>query len=133
MSFPVSCHPYSPIILITHWWREGRWGGGGEKGFPHPLEFLFFFFILATPGKSRHNKAQPPPNIPQNCVRSLGNSETKNRPLEIPHAISLTPGNSISSTTPLPFWIFLISPPLAAWKFHFLKLTLHALFGFFLE
>ena len=55
-------------------------------------DFSFFYF---TPGNSRQNKAQPL-DIPQNCVRSLGNSKAKNKdpwkfhiifswlPLEIP-------------------------------------------------
>ena len=38
-----------------------------------PWNFSFFFF---TPGNSRQNKAQPL-EIPQNCVRSLGNSKDK--------------------------------------------------------
>ena len=54
--------------------------------------FNFFYF---TPGNPRQNKAQPL-DIPQNYVRSLGNSKTKNKdtwkfhlifscsPLEIP-------------------------------------------------
>ena len=36
---------------------------------------LFFYF---TPGNSRQNKAQPL-DIPQICVRSLGNSKAKNK------------------------------------------------------
>ena len=60
---------------------------------PPPPEFFIFFFF--TPGNSRQNKAQPL-DIPQNCVRSFGNSKTKNKdpwkfhiifswlPLEIP-------------------------------------------------
>ena len=57
------------------------------------LEFFFFFYF--TPGSSKQNKAQPL-NIPQSCVRSLGNSKAKNKypwkfhiiftwsPLEVP-------------------------------------------------
>ena len=60
--------------------------------FENPLEFFIFIF---TPGNSRQKKAQPL-DIPQNCVRFLGNSTTKNKdpwkfhiifswsPLEIP-------------------------------------------------
>ena len=40
--------------------------------FPHTSWNFSFFFTLATPGKSRHNKAQPL-NIPQNC-ETPGNS-----------------------------------------------------------
>ena len=61
--------------------------------FWNPWNFSFFFYF--TPGNSRQNKAQPL-DIPQNCVRSLGNSKAKNKdpwkfhiifswsPLEIP-------------------------------------------------
>ena len=57
-----------------------------------PWNFSFFYFI---PENSRESKA-PPLEIPQNCVRSLGNSKGKNQdpwkfhiifsspPLEIP-------------------------------------------------
>ena len=57
-----------------------------------PGIFHFFYF---TPGNSRQNKP-PPREIPQICVRSLGNSKAKNQdplkfhiifswsPLEIP-------------------------------------------------
>ena len=59
---------------------------------PPPGIFHFFYF---TNGNSRQNKA-PPLDIPQNCVRLLGNSKAKNKepwkfhiifswsPLEIP-------------------------------------------------
>ena len=43
-----------------------------------------FHFFCFTPGNSRQNKAQPQNkaeslDIPQNCVRSLGNSKAKNK------------------------------------------------------
>ena len=40
-----------------------------------PWNFSFFYF---TPGNSRQNKVQPL-DIPQNCVKSLGNSKAKNK------------------------------------------------------
>ena len=43
--------------------------------FENPLDFFIFYF---TPGNSRQNKAQPL-DIPQNYVRSLGNSKAKNK------------------------------------------------------
>ena len=46
-----------------------------------PWSFSLFYFNL---GNSRQNKTQPL-DIPRNCVRSLGNSNTKNRPLKFPH------------------------------------------------
>ena len=79
-----------------------------------PWNFSFFYF---TPGNSGQNKAQPL-DIPQNCVRSLGNFKAKNKdpwkfhiifswsPFEIPLRFNSTcyffdtPGNSISSKPP---------------------------------
>ena len=69
-----------------------------------PWNFSCFYF---TPGSSRQNKAQPL-DIPQNCVRSLGNSKTKNR--------KTTPGNSTLIFLGHP-WKFLRYP----WKFHILN------------
>ena len=89
-------------LLQIHYWlfqkknRKGE-GGGGRGLRPYfflenPLEFFSFHF---TSVNSRENKA-PPLEIPQNCVRSLGGSKTKNQdsrkfhiifswsPLEIP-------------------------------------------------
>ena len=62
--------------------RKSKQGGGFRIYFfdPPPLfpwNFSFFYF---TPGKNfrQQNKAQPL-DIPQNCVRFLGNSKAKNK------------------------------------------------------
>ena len=72
--------------------KKSKQGGLRIYFFENPLEFLIF---LLYPGNSMQKKAQPL-DIPQNCVRSLGNSKTKNKdpskfpiifpwsPLEIP-------------------------------------------------
>ena len=59
---------------------------------PPTLEFFIFYF---NPWNSRQNKPAPL-EIPQNCVKSLGNSKAKPlRPLEIPrHFFLVTLGNS---------------------------------------
>ena len=67
-----------------------------------PLEFFIF---LLYPGNSGQNKAQPLA-IPQNCVRSLGNSKAKNKDPWKFHIFVL--GHSWNPTS------FLINP----WKFH---------------
>ena len=56
-----------------------------------------FHFSYSTPGNSRQNKAQPL-DIPQNCVRSLGNFKTKNK-------------------DPWKFHLIFLAHP---WKFHFI-------------
>ena len=66
--------------------------GGLRIYFFEKLPGIFHYFFF-TPGNSRQNKAQPL-YIPQNCVRTLGNSKAKNKdpwrfriifsPLEIP-------------------------------------------------
>ena len=117
MSFP----ELSPLFSST----STNLGGGRVEDIrfwipPHLLEF-FFFFYFSYPWKIQAQQSpsptptEPKPKPKQNCER----------PLEIPHAISLTPGNSISSASHRPSYLdfFPISPPLAAWKFHFLKLT----------
>ena len=97
-----------------------------------PWNFSFFYF---TPGNSRQNKAQPL-DIPQNCVRSLGNSKAKNKDpwVRLTFHITfillwllVTLGNSTS---------FLINP----WKFQIIflwfpgnSISSTPLFGFFLE
>ena len=43
--------------------------------FENPLEFFISYF---TPGNSRQNKVQPL-DIPQNCVRFLGNCKAKKK------------------------------------------------------
>ena len=58
-----------------------------------PWIFSFFYF---NPGSSRQNKA-PPLDIPQNCVRSLGNPKEKPRPLEIPYYFFLVTLGSFTS------------------------------------
>ena len=71
-----------------------------------PWNFSFFYF---TPGNSRQNKVQPL-DIPQNCVKSLGNSKAKNKDSRKFHITFLvTLGNST---------LFIINP----WKFHMLFL-----------
>ena len=73
---------------------------------PPALEFFMFFFYF-NPGNSRQSKT-PPLEIPQNCVRSLGNSKTKTK----------TPGISAL--------IFLLHP----WKFSFVfNYPLEILYG----
>ena len=70
------------------------------------LEFFMFFFYF-NPGNSRQSKT-PPLEIPQNCVRSLGNSKTKTKTPEISALI------------------FLLHP----WKFHFVfNYPLEILYG----
>ena len=73
---------------------------------PH-WNFSFFYF---TPGNLRQKKAQPL-NIPQNCVRCLGNSKAKNKdPQEILHYFFLVTLGNLTR-----FWI---NP----WKFYMLFL-----------
>ena len=63
---------------IEKWAIPEKIQTGGIKDiifWKNPWNFSFFYFI---PGNSRQNKAQPL-DIPQNCVRSLGNSKTKNK------------------------------------------------------
>ena len=83
-----------------------------------PWKFSCFYF---TPRNSRQNKGQPL-DIPQNCVRSLGNSKQgqKQRRLDIRHYFSLvTLGNSTSfSISPWKFHMLLLLDP---WKFHILN------------
>ena len=57
--------------------REGGLGYTFLTPPPFPWNFSFFYF---TPGKNfrQQNKAQPL-DIPQNCVRFLGNSKAKNK------------------------------------------------------
>ena len=67
-------------IIIYHYWAipEKTQTGGGLRIYffeKPPWNFSLFYF---TPGNSRQNKAQPQ-DIPQNCVRTLGNSKTKNK------------------------------------------------------
>ena len=71
--------------LLGFFTEKNQQGGWRHTFLKTPWKFLFLYFI---PGNSRQNKA-PPLEIPQNCVRSLGNSNSiegqKPRPLEIPH------------------------------------------------
>ena len=91
-----------------------------------PWNLSFFKF---TPGNSRQNKAQPL-DIPQICVRSLGNSNPRlktkthgnstliflgqpwklhfafNYPLELPHAVSLISLEIPYSRSICAVWIF---------------------------
>ena len=73
--------------------RKIQTGGWGYTFCISPRNFSCVFFI---PRNSRQ-KVQSL-DIPQNCVRSLGNSKAKKkRPLDIPHYFSLvTLGNSTS-------------------------------------
>ena len=83
--------------------------GGGGWGYTFLKKPLEFFIFLLYPGNSRQKKAQPR-DIPQNCLKSLGNANAKNkRPLEIPHLFSLV---TLWNST------FLMNP----WKFHILFL-----------
>ena len=98
MNFAVVC----PLCewAIPEKIQTGR-GGGGEGGvedilFPKPSwNFSFFYF---TPGNSRQNKAQAL-DIPQNCVRSLGNFKAKKKDpwkFHIIYFFLATLGNSTS-------------------------------------
>ena len=95
--------------LLGFFTEKNQQGGWRHTFLKTPWKFLFLYFI---PGNSRQNKA-PPLEIPQNCVKSLGNSKAKPpKPLEIPHYFFLVtlvnsfcylfdnPGNLISSTPP---------------------------------
>ena len=66
-------------VLMVHWhWAilgKNQTGGVEDILFWKPLGIYLFFF---TPGNSRQNKA-PPLEIPQNSVRSFGNSKGKNQ------------------------------------------------------
>ena len=93
--------------------RRGMgWGGGGAGGWGHtslkpPGIFTLLLYPWIFPEKQSSTLGT---STIQTFVRSLGNSKTKNRPLEIPHYFFLaTLGNSAS---------FLINP----WKFHMLFL-----------
>ena len=85
----------SLVTQITNikWARKNtKRGDWGYTFFKTPLEFFIFYF---RPGNSWQNKVQPL-YIPQNCVRTLGNSKAKDKdpwkfsiifswsPLEIP-------------------------------------------------
>ena len=97
--------------------KQGR-GGFRIHLFYPPWKFSFFYF---TPGNSKQNKAQPL-DIPQDCVRSLGNSKAKNKDcwkfhiifswlrLEIPLRFELAPGNSTCSFDN-PWKIHILNPP----------------------
>ena len=81
-----------PIMLQGYSRKNPTRGGRGYIFLKTLPNFSFFYF---TPGNSRQNKAQFL-DIPQNCVRSLGNSKAKTKdpwkfnnifswsPLEIP-------------------------------------------------
>ena len=81
--------------------KNNRERGWGQNFVKTPLEFLIFYF---APGNSRQSKYLPI-EIPQNCLRSLKNSEAKNQDLwkfhiifsssalEIPFCFQLTPRN----------------------------------------
>ena len=78
-----------PLLIGQFQKKQGGWGHTFLK-----KNLLFFIFVL-HPGDSRQNIA-PPLEIPQNCIRSHGNSKPKNEdswkfhiifswsPLEIP-------------------------------------------------
>ena len=65
----------SKCCYIGPFQKNPNMGGSGYTFLETPWNFSFFYFI---PGNSRQNKAQPM-DIPQNCVRFLGNSKAKNK------------------------------------------------------
>ena len=68
---------FSCLVSKGYSGKNSNWGWGFEDIlFWTPLwNFTFFYF---TYGNSRESKAQTL-DIPQNCVRSLGNSKAKNK------------------------------------------------------
>ena len=99
--------------------KNPNWGwGGGEWGYTFltlPLEFFIFFTLpLEIPDKTKLK----PLEIPENCVRSLGNSKVKTK-FHIIIFFLITLGNSpLFLINPYKFHIeFLWNP----WKFNILK------------
>ena len=90
---------------------------------PNPWNFSFFFYF-SYPWKTQAQQSSTPQYSTKLCLD----------PLEISRPKTETPGNStcyffdprkfhILNHCPSYLDFFPISPPLAAWKFHFLKLT----------
>ena len=69
---------YVSNCVIVLFQKKSKQGGGGVEDSYTFLKTPAGIFHFFTSGNSRQNKARPL-NIPQNCVRSLGNSKAKNK------------------------------------------------------